>query len=117
MPDPDSDESWEPTESLNDYLDLGLCGYDAEESYSKAENLDIAHCSSNNDTTTTLTSNAISSGDGGNHHLTASSHKYTTSLCVEFPGNKKRKQGMHGNQASQTTVDFYELSSPSFVSV
>ena len=107
----DSDESWEPPDGQGDHHDFGFVNrhsYDADAPYvnCQTENLDVdaQHLNlscSDHDSTRTATSNAITCDAKwyGETHAFPAPPKQT--IAIDFRGNKRRKQGMHGNQASQ----------------
>jgi hypothetical protein len=114
----DSDESWEPSEHHGRSLDFGYdtsCSDDADAPYvhCKTETLDIDASQNqkrvqicNSDSTRTAASDPSSCDVEGYGETNISTQvysdppKHSTSTTVDLPGNKKRKQGMHGNQAS-----------------
>jgi hypothetical protein len=109
----DSDDSWEPPEGQGDPFDFCYENSNSSDE-SKAESLDVDSphpdqilgrtCSSSSESIRAATSNPISSDISGHSEtqVLSSPHIHsTTSACADFPGDKKRKQGMRGYQAQK----------------
>ena len=108
-----SDDSWEPPEGQGDLFDF--CyedSHSSEVSEEKSFDVDASHpdqsisqaCSSSSESTRAATAN-LSSRDIAGHsvnHVFSAPHTQTTA-CDDVSGNKKRKQGMGGYQASEFT--------------
>jgi hypothetical protein len=108
----DSDDSWEPPEGQGDQFDF--CYDNSDDGEAESLNVDSAHpeqkigqaCSISSEPNRAETSTLISCDIAGHSatHVFSAPHAHTASACVDFAGDKKRKQGMRGYQAKFTVT-------------